>query len=191
MQQTSILIDLPEVFETERLMVRAPRWGDGAVLNAAILESLDELRPWMPWAQAAPTLEESEENVRKARLSFLQRRDLRLPFFRKDNGAFVGSSGLHRIDWNAGKFEVGYWVRTSQSGRGFVTEAVAAITELAIHQLAANRVEIRCDARNLRSKRVAERTGFTLEGVLRSEKRDVAGALADTLVFAQIRGQEF
>ncbi len=45
-----ILLEFPEEFETERLMIRSPFWGDGAELNAAIQESIKELRPWMPWA---------------------------------------------------------------------------------------------------------------------------------------------
>lgn len=136
------LEDLPEAFETERLLLRAPQWGDGPALNAAIRESLDELKPWMPWAQRPPTLEESEDNVRRARLRFLERVDVRLHLFLRNGGAFVGSSGLHRPDWDARRFEIGYWVRTSQSGRGLITEAVA-------------------------------------------------GRLADTLVFAKVRGAEF
>lgn len=186
-----LLIEVPDEFETERLLIRSPLRGDGAMLNAAILESLAELRPWMPWATKEPTLDESEENVRRARLKYLERSDLRLHLFDKGTGELVGSSGLHRINWDARKFEIGYWIRTSQSGRGLMTEAVAGIIDFAFGQLQANRVEIRCDARNTRSKRIAERLGFTLEGVLRSDSCDVEGKLSDTLLFACVRGQEF
>lgn len=55
-----ILLDFPEQFESERLMLRPPKPGDGAAMNAAKLESLDALRPWMPWAQVASTVEEDE-----------------------------------------------------------------------------------------------------------------------------------
>ncbi len=72
-----------------------------------------------------------------------------------------------------------------------MTEAVAGITAFAVGELQANRLEIRCDARNTRSLKVAERLGFTLEGVLRSEMRDVSGELRDTLVFAKVKGREF
>ncbi|MNZ62143.1 ribosomal-protein-L7/L12-serine acetyltransferase [compost metagenome] len=72
-----------------------------------------------------------------------------------------------------------------------MTEAVAAITKYAIEHLEANRIEIRCDARNLGSAQVAERSGFTLEGILRNEVCDVDGALCSTKVFAKVRGVEF
>jgi ribosomal-protein-serine acetyltransferase len=184
-------MDFPEEFDTERLVIRSPRWGDGAELNAAIRESIEELRPWMPWVQQLPTIDESEENVRLAHLRFLERKDLRLHIFFKSTGGFVGGSGLHRIDWGARRFEIGYWIRTSQSGKGLMTEAVTAIANFAIHQLSANRLEIRCDSTNIRSSRVAQRLGFTLEGILRSDQRNVEGELRDTMVFAKVRGYEF
>lgn len=182
---------LPQVLRTERLVLRAPRWQDGAALNEAIRDSLDDLRPWMPWAQQAPAVEESDENVRRARLRFLTGQDLRFHLFLEEGEPFVGSSGLHRPDWDARRFEIGYWVRTGYGGRGLVAEAVAALEAYAATHLAAERLEIRCDARNLRSRRVAERRGFVLEGRLRHERRDVAGDLADTLVYAKVRGSEF
>lgn len=73
----------------------------------------------------------------------------------------------------------------------FGLEAVQAITDFAVRELAANRIEIRCDARNKRSAQVAQRAGFTLEGILRSEKRDTDGSLRDTMIFAKVRGAEF
>ncbi|TCM97910.1 RimJ/RimL family protein N-acetyltransferase [Paenibacillus sp. BK033] len=186
-----ILMTIPESFESERLIIRAPLYGDGAAVNEAIIESIEELRPWMPWANKIPTIEESEINVRQSRLEFLERTDLRLLLFHKETGRLVGSSGLHRMDWQARNFETGYWVRTSYEGQGYITEAVEAITNFAIQELEANRIEIRCDARNKRSANVAERSGFTLEGILRSEKRAADGSLRDTRIYSKVRGVEF
>ena len=87
--------------------------GDGAKDYAAIAESLEELKPWMPWARQELSVEVQEENMRRARVAFLQRSDLRLLLFLKGTDTLVGSSGLHRIDWSVPKFEIGYWIRTS------------------------------------------------------------------------------
>jgi hypothetical protein len=48
-----VLLDIPDQLETQRLLVRAPRPGDGAVINASFLETLDDLRRYpasMSWA---------------------------------------------------------------------------------------------------------------------------------------------
>ncbi|MCM3132226.1 GNAT family N-acetyltransferase [Paenibacillus polysaccharolyticus] len=186
-----ILLDFPESFDTERLTIRSPQWGDGADVNEAIQESVKELRPWLPFAENIPTLEDSEASVRKARLQFLERSDLMLHLRDKDTHEFVGSSGLHRMDWNARSFEIGYWVRTSRSGEGLVTEAVRGIEKFAIVHLQANRLEIRCDARNVRSASVAKRLGYTQEGILRRVKQDRTGAWVDMIIFSKVRGIEF
>jgi RimJ/RimL family protein N-acetyltransferase len=186
-----ILLTIPEQFESNRLVIRAPQWGDGAAVNEAVIESIEELRVWMPFAQSIPTVEETEINIRKARLRFLDRSDLRLLIFHKETGRLVGSSGLHRIDWKARKFEIGYWLHSAHTNQGYMTEAVHAITSYAIHELEANRIEIRCDRNNVRSAAVAERAGFTLEGILRNETTGLDGQLRDTMVFAKIRGVEF
>ncbi|WP_420805722.1 GNAT family N-acetyltransferase [Paenibacillus wynnii] len=186
-----ILISFPESFETERLLIRAALWGDGAILNEAIGESLNELRPWMLFAKTMPTLEESEIFTREARLAFLKRDKLHMRIFNKSTGSFIGNSGLHQINWDTRNFEIGYWIRSSCSGYGYMTEAVNGITDFAIHTLEANQIEIRCSARNIKSAAVAERAGFTLDGILRSNCRGFDGELHDSKVYAKVRGAEF
>ncbi|BBH20310.1 ribosomal-protein-serine acetyltransferase [Paenibacillus baekrokdamisoli] len=186
-----LLLSIPDSFESNRLTIRAPIQGDGFRVNEAVKESIEELRPWMPWAQQIPTIEESEIVTRQGRIRYMEGSDLMLYLIEKKTSQIIGGSGLHRIDWQARKFEIGYWVRTSYRGQGFITEAVERITQFVIHELQANRIEIRCDSRNERSARVAERLGFTKEGMLRHEKCDVNGFLRDTLIFAKVRGVEF
>ena len=189
-----ILIDVPERIETERLVLRAPRAGDGAIVNEGIRASHAELAPWMPWAGTLPTLDESEAHCRRQQARFILREDFVLLMFVRDadggEGEFAGGTGLHRIDWTLRKFEIGYWRRTGCAGRGFVTEAVRAVSRLAFDSLAARRVEIRMDDANERSWRVAERAGFTLEALLRFDSATPKGEPRSTRIYARVRGAE-
>jgi RimJ/RimL family protein N-acetyltransferase len=179
-----ILMDIPESFETERLLIRSPLPGDGPELHAAVRESIDELDPWMPWPKEHRTVDDSEASARRARVAFLQRSELRLHLYLRGTETLVGSSGLQRIDWEVPKFEIGYWCRAGFTGRGYVTEAVRGITAYALGNLGARRVEIRCDSRNLPSVRVARRAGFLLEGELRNNEIGTNGEPRDTLIYA-------
>ena len=189
-----LLIDVPERIETARLLLRPPRPGDGAMLCAAVGETLAELAPWMPWAQAAPTPQDSELQCRRMHAKFASREDLVYFMFERAadgaEGAFVGGTGLHRIDWSVPRLEIGYWRRAGFEGRGLVAEAVRALARMAFDALGARRVEIRMDSRNACSVRVAERAGFTFEGVLRQDSVDVKGAGRDTRVYSRVRGVE-
>jgi len=182
-----LLIDVPSEIRTERLLIRPPRMGDGPAINAAVNESQAELEPWMPWAQEPQTLAASELYARRSAADFLGRQNLNLLLFLRNGRDLVGSSGLHRIDWTVPRFEIGYWCRTSLAGKGYIREAVAALTRLAFTHLGAARVEIRMDALNERSWRVAERCGFVLEGTLQHDSRSPSGELRDTRIYALTR----
>jgi RimJ/RimL family protein N-acetyltransferase len=180
-----ILRDFPDQLATERLLIRPPRPGDGAAINAAIQESLAELRPWMLWAQTPPSVSDTEMLCRRKAADWARREDLMLTLWRQSDGFFVGASGLHRIDWSVPRMEIGYWCRTSLSGQGYTAEAVRAITAFAFEHLGAQRLEIHCDARNTRSAAVAGRAGYALEARRRNDSRGIDGALRDTLVFVR------
>jgi RimJ/RimL family protein N-acetyltransferase len=189
-----ILIDVPERLETERLVLRVPRPGDGRVLNDAVRASHAELAPWMPWAGTLPTVDESEAHCRRQQARFLLREDFVMLLFLRgadgSEGELLGATGLHRIDWTLRKFEIGYWLKTGWEQRGFMTEAVRAMARLAFDVLDARRVEIRMDDRNERSWKLAERAGFTLEALLRFDSVTPAGEPRSTRIYARVRGAE-
>ncbi|MGG0418735.1 GNAT family N-acetyltransferase [Priestia aryabhattai] len=182
-----LLLDFPTKFYTERLFIRLPLPGDGKVVSQAINESIEELKSWMPFAQNKQTVEEAEISIRKSHTEFLQREDLRLLIFLKETGDFVGSSGLHRINWNVPKFEIGYWINSRFSKKGYMTEAVEGIMDFALKELGAKRLEIKCDSSNIKSRAIPERLGFRLEGILENDDVSANGLdLRDTCIYAKV-----
>ncbi|MCU1718483.1 GNAT family N-acetyltransferase [Pseudomonas sp. 5P_3.1_Bac2] len=177
---------LPEQLETERLIIRTAKPGDGALLNAALRASVAELAPWLPWVSPEPSLEASETTCRKAYGRWLLNEDLMALLFLKNSGQLIGSSGLHKPNWDLRQFEIGYWRCTGYAGQGLITEAVQALAEHALNVLQSSRVEITMDERNSASWRVAERAGFELEGTLRNERLDNHGKLRNTRVYSRV-----
>lgn len=190
MTQPIVCIDFPEEFQSERLTIRPPRAGDGPVVNRAIHDSFESLRAWMPWAKELPTLEESEEVCRKGYVNFWSREDLHLLLFNTETGELVGSSGLHRINWEVRKFEIGYWGNTKFARQGYITEAIRRIARFAFEELDANRVEIRVDEKNERSYRIPDKLGFTLEGTYRNDMLCPKGELRNTRVYSVVASEE-
>ncbi len=186
-----LLLDLPTSIETPRLLLRPPRAGDGPAVHEALAESLVELRRFLaslPWVAADPTPESAEAFCRNGEANFLARRDLPFLVFEKSSGALVASTGLHRTVWQTPKTEIGYWCRTPASGRGYVTEATRALADYAFRHIGAVRVELITDEDNAASRKVAERCGFALEGVLRAERRAPDGSLRNTCIYARFPG---
>jgi ribosomal-protein-serine acetyltransferase len=182
----ALLLDVPEALETERLTLKATRAGVGAAMHQAVFESLHELKAWLPWAREPRSLEVAEARCREAQAKWHAREELDFCFFRKGDGALVGTGGLHTIDWSIPKFEIGYWIRTTCRGAGLATEATVALAGMARAALGAHRLEITSDTRNAASRRVAEKSGFVLEGIRRQSRRDAAGELADSCLYAKV-----
>jgi len=181
----ALLLRLPETVETERLALRATRGGMGPQVAEAVRESRGELERWLAWAREARGAGDSEVHCREMQLKWHAREELDFCFHRRDDGLLVGKGGLHTIDWSVPRFEIGYWIRSSCVRRGYASEGTQALVGLA-RSLGARRVEINTDARNVASRRVAERCGFELEGVRRNSRRDAAGRLADACMYARV-----
>ncbi len=179
------LESIPDSFTTDRLLVRAPRGGDGVEVFAAIQESLENLRQWMEWAQQSVTLDEQEARVRRSRLDFRKHRNMLFYMYHQENEHLLGCLGLHLQSESVPSYEIGYWIRTSMQGKGYVTEAVNGLTDYAFNHFSAQRLEIHCDAENQRSAAVAERCAYTLEALLKHHRRNMQGELADTLIFVK------
>ncbi|MAT45103.1 MAG: GNAT family N-acetyltransferase [Anaerolineaceae bacterium] len=181
----SILLDLPDQIETERLLIRVPRPGDGQAIFEAVKESHPRLKPWFPWAQKVSSREEYEIHMRKQHANFLLKTDMMLLLFLKETGKLIGSSGLHPRGWEVPKFEIGYWIRTGYEGKGYVIEAVEGITRFGFETVGAKRIMIRCDERNIRSQSVAKRAGYLYEGMFRNyEPRWDGDGLTNMMYFA-------
>ncbi|MGE5674279.1 MAG: GNAT family N-acetyltransferase [Mycobacterium leprae] len=188
MTESPLSIRIPEELVGERIIVRPYREEDAPAFWEAIEESRAHLAPWLPWVHYYQTPADVPPFLIRSRARWLLREDMVVGIFERATGRFLGGSGLHRIDWSRRSFEIGYWLRKSAEGRGYVSETVQLLTRLAFDTLAAYRVEIRMNVKNDRSRHVPERLGFVHEGILRcvGVPETPGGRPCDDHVFALI-----
>ena len=184
-------VDPPYLIRTDRMVIRCWEPGDAALLKEAIDSSLDHLRPSMPWARNEPqTLEEKIALLRRFRGSFDLGQDFVYGLFASDESSVVGGSGLHtRVGQDA--FEIGYWIRASEVGRGLATEATGALTRVAFEVCGVDRVEIHVEPANERSIAIPRRLAFTEEVTLRRrlDAHEEGGDRRDMIVFTLFRDE--
>jgi RimJ/RimL family protein N-acetyltransferase len=163
---------------SERLVLRCWEPRDAPLLKDAVDSSIEHLLPWMPWAVHEPqSLQEKVDLLRQFRGNFDLGKDFVYGIFAADESEAVGGTGLHtRIGDQA--YEIGYWIRASRAGAGVATEATAALTRVAFELTDVERIEIRCDPANERSRAIPRKLGYTEEATLRRrlnypEPRDV------------------
>lgn len=183
-----VLIDIPMPIKTPRLTLRPIMPNDGQKTHEAIVETYDQLKLWMPWAKTLETADATEANIRKAYADFILRNDMRLIAHENTTGKAVAFCGLHRFNWEARKFEIGYWVRASAQGNGYATEIANALTQYAFQALQANRVMIMHAKGNDRSRNVIEKLGFEREGIYRNDMV-LNGELTDHYIYARLNAK--
>jgi RimJ/RimL family protein N-acetyltransferase len=169
---------------TERLVVRCWDPADAPKLKEALDSSLEHLRAWMPWAHNEPqTLEEKVALLRGFRGQFDKDEDFVYAIFDREESRVLGGTGLHtRIGEHAR--EIGYWIRADAEGNGYVTEAVAALTRVGFELEGLERIEIRVEPENVRSRRIPERLGYAEEATLRGRIRNAQNEPRDVIVYS-------
>lgn len=158
---------LPETAHAPRLTLRRWREDDADALSEATVESVDHLRPWMAWAASEPV--SRDERLAKTRTweqTWAEGADVGIGAFL--DGLVVGSGGLHRRG-GPDSLQIGYWIRPSQTRRGFATEITGALTTAAFTVEGIERVEIHHDKANVASRGVPERLGYEFTGERRDE----------------------
>ena len=149
-----------EIIDHRQVRLRRHREDDLDAVYQAVTESLDHLRPWLPWAA---------DYTRRAAFEFLTASARRweegseFGYAIVADGTLAGGCGLMaRI--GPGGLEIGYWVRQGFTRRGLATAASAALVEQAFRLPGVERVEIVTDELNLASAGVARKLGFTEAG---------------------------
>lgn len=161
--------------ETKRTRLRCFQPSDAALLTRAIGESLEHLRPWMPWALHEPvSFEERVTWLRTQRGNFDLGGEMVYGIFSKDETEIWGSLGLVRGDVD--ERELGYWVHAKQDGKGIATEAAAALVRVGFVIEDLEAIEVRCLPSNVKSARIPEKLGFS-------------GPMLDMLSIAAVNGE--
>lgn len=136
-------------------------------------ENRTGLRRWLPWVDETRSVEDTKRFIRSG-LEQLARDDgFQAGIWLEEE--LVGVIGFHYWRWHSRRTEIGYWLGERAQGRGVMTRACRRLCDYAFRDLGLSRVEIHCDAENVRSRRVPERLGFTQEGVLRGVGYNAAG----------------
>jgi ribosomal-protein-serine acetyltransferase len=133
----------------------------------AVRESLAEVRPWMPWCHPGYSVEDSRSWLEAQVPAFERGTSFEFAIVSADGGRYLGGCGLNQIDTANRRANLGYWVRSSATGRGVATAAVRKIRDWGFEHTALIRLEVVVAVGNLASHRVAEKAGAVKEGTLR------------------------
>ena len=187
-----ILIDIPQVIETPRLKLKMPCAGIGEQLHQAIMDGYEDYVRWLNWPSNPPTVTTVEEETRKHHAEFITRELIRYIIMDKQTNTIVGRCAFPNIQahWSIPQFGISYFIRKSQRGLGYASEAANALSLLAFRFLKARKIEIHSDAENTASSSVALNLGFKLEYSQKGSWPRPDGKLAEMQTYAMFNENE-
>ncbi len=165
----------------DTLRLRRPGLDDVDALQTAIDESVHDLHPWMDWCRPDAGMVATRSWI--AMQGVHRDEGTAHEFLILDgDGGILGCCGVNGIDRERRTANLGYWVRTSASGRGVAPRAVRRLVDWVRSHTDLERLEIVCAVGNTRSQRVAEKVGARREGVEAGRLR-IHGVEHDAVVY--------
>ncbi len=143
----------------------------------------EHLARWLPWPDITKHPDDTRAFIRRALEQFAHHDGFRAGIWFENR--MVGGIGLHQINWNSRKTEIGYWLSENAQGKGIMTRSCRALVDYLFSELRLNRVEIRCATGNERSRAIPRRLGFKEEGILR-QSHALRGVLVDHVINAML-----
>ncbi len=161
---------------TERLLLRPYRPGEGSLYVEMYRANHAHLFEFMPEElQGMATEADAELHIQRLLRGWQERELFVFGAWEQATGSYVGEAYLANPDWHVPSLEVGYFVVAGQTGRGFATEAGAAVVDVAFERFGVTRVDLQGRADNVASSQVAARLGFQLEGRQRQRHHKRSG----------------
>jgi RimJ/RimL family protein N-acetyltransferase len=137
--------------------------GDGAMVFAVADKSRVYLGEWLPWIHRTNNIQDSERTARLFYSDFILRKNLH--FVIMAQGELIGCCCFNELNWDIPSAAIGYWCAEDVQGRGYISEAVAALTIYGFRLMGLKKINIVCDDKNTRSAKVPERLDYKLETV--------------------------
>jgi ribosomal-protein-serine acetyltransferase len=135
------------------------------VMTDLIVRNQARLARWEPWAEQPATLEGTRAYIRAALDDFARGRQISTIIAVDGGREFVGRCGM-RINPQLGSGDIGYWIDGEYEGRGITSRSARALISSAFDELGLSKVDLRTSVGNERSRAVADRLGFSFEGIL-------------------------
>jgi [ribosomal protein S5]-alanine N-acetyltransferase len=151
----------PEQIETTRLRFRPPVLQDAEVIFAAYAQdpAVTRFLVWSPHG----SIEVTRKFIATCIVSWQNATAFPYVLTNRTSGQILGMLEVRPAGHRA---NIGYVLAQAHWGQGVMSEAVSAVTELALSTLSLFRVDATCDVENKASVRVLEKSGFIKEGRL-------------------------
>lgn len=180
----------PEPPLADEVVALRPWRADDAPVVVAALDGDPEIARWLDQVPQPYGLGQAREYLAACRRGWEEGAGASFAVLDAACDHALGSLGIRLADLPDGVAEAGYWTAREARGRGVATRALRLAAHWILGHEGIERLQLRTDALNVGSQRVAEKAGFTREGVLRSlHYNPRLGRRVDYVMFSLLPGE--
>jgi ribosomal-protein-serine acetyltransferase len=169
----------------EDLILKELELSDAEYIFKTIDSQREYLGEWLPFVEFTKSVKDSLDYVNSVVTMPEECKEWQFAVFCGDD--FAGLAGFKGTDRLNMKSEIGYWLKEEFQHRGIMTESVRALIKFGFSELDLNRIQIKCALENVKSNKIPQRLGFTLEGIERDSELVRDGVFRNANVWSLIK----
>lgn len=137
--------------------------------TSLVQEQMDYLSQWLAWPVHCNSDQDFRLFAQRSLHDYADGKSMTCAIFYQ--GELVGNCSFNRINYETLCAEVGYWLSKHHQGKGIITTVVKYLIDFAFEQLQLEKVQLSAAVENIASRKVAERAGMALEGILTNQEK--------------------
>lgn len=146
-----------------------------------VSNQIDYLSQWLAWPAFCQSEQDFRHFIQRSLHDYAEGQSLTCAIRYK--GELVGNCSFNSIDHDLSRVKIGYWLSQHHNGKGIITRTVVKLIDLAFNHYHINKVELAAAVDNWPSRKVAERVGMKLEGIITNSEK-VGERILDHAIYA-------
>lgn len=141
------------------------------------------LRKWLPFVDLAFEEQDTRDYVESVLNTDSDQ------FVIMYNNLPIGLAGFNYVELHNCRLDIGYWMAEKYQGKGIMVQVVKRLMKIAFDEMDIHRIRIRVAVDNIKSRKIPEKLGFTLEGVERDGELLVDNKFTDLAIYSLLKNE--
>ena len=172
----------------DHFAIRPVTMEDATDYFALIDSNRERISTYFPFTSNANTDLESTKRYLSERIAFAEKNLVTILIIKDDfTKKIAGAIIFKDVDWTIPKCELGFFMDQQFEGNGLMTKCLLLVIDFCFREAKLNKLFLRISPENLSSIRVAEKTGFMKEGIIRNDFKTGDGKLKDLIYFGLLQ----
>ena len=158
----------------------------------AVIESQKEVSKWLPWCNEDYSYEDTENWIKKIVPQRWESKTGCEFIIVNSDDRVLGACCLERLNLAEKKADIGYWVRTSETGKGIATSACKFLLNFGFASLGLEKIHVIPSINNKGSKKVGEKLPFESSLIVKDGfkiRENISDAIVYTITRASYKNR--